>query len=117
MALEDSILNSTKKYLGLDADYDAFDQDIMMHINGAFATLRQVGFGPKDGFRITGPEETWTTLLGTDKRKEFVRDYIYCKVRLLFDPPQNSFGIEALNKTAEEFLWRINFDYEVGDND
>lgn len=108
-----SILNDVKKVLGLDKDYQAFDQDIILFINSTMGILRQVGFGPKDGFRITGSEETWTDYYGDIVKYEFVKDYIYCKVRVQFDPPQNSFGLDALNKQIDELLWRINFEFEL----
>lgn len=108
-----SILQSTKKYLGIDPDYDAFDQDITMFINSSIATLRQVGFGPLNGYSISGPDETWDDYYGDDNEYQFVKQYIYCKVRLMFDPPGNSFGISALEKSCEELIWRINNEYEI----
>jgi hypothetical protein len=37
-----------------------------------------------------------------------VKSYVYVRVRLLFDPPATSYAIEALNKTAQEYEWRLN---------
>lgn len=108
-----SILQSVKKALGLDPDYDAFDPEIIMFINSTIATLRQVGFGPSSGYSIDGPDQTWSDYFGDADEFQFVKDYIYCRVRLMFDPPGNSFGISALEKHAEELLWRINVEYEV----
>ena len=34
--MEDSILNSIKKLLGIDEYYTQFDADIIMHINSVF---------------------------------------------------------------------------------
>ena len=48
----DSILTSIKKLLGMDADYTAFDTDVIIHINTALAILCQLGVGPDKGFRI-----------------------------------------------------------------
>lgn len=108
-----SILNSIKKNLGLEADYKVFDPDIILFINSTIATLRQVGFGPEEGFRVEDESQTWEDYYGDEERFSFVKDYVYCKVRLLFDPPQNSFGQEALKSQAEEALWRINFEREL----
>lgn len=110
--IPDSILDTTKKALGLGADYDGFDPDIMMHINSVFFTLNQLGVGPQEGFAITGPTETWATFLGSDLRLNAVKSYVYIKVRLLFDPPANSFGISALEKQAAEYEWRLNVHVE-----
>ena len=42
--LENSILRTIKKMLGLDLDYEAFDVDIITHINTALMTLQQLGY-------------------------------------------------------------------------
>lgn len=46
----DSILTSVKKLLGLPADYEAFDPDIIMYINTVLMILSQMGVGLKEGF-------------------------------------------------------------------
>ena len=50
--MTNSILDSVKKVLGISPEYTEFDVDIIMHINTVFATLRQLGIGPIQGFRI-----------------------------------------------------------------
>lgn len=105
--MSDSIFNSVKKSLGLDEDYEAFDSIILLHINGVFATLNQLGIGPTLGFSIQDATPTWDAFLGTDLRMNFVKTYLYLKVRMLFDPPTTSYLIEALNKQASELEWRI----------
>lgn len=105
--VKDSILNSTKKILGIDENYDAFDLDIMTHINSVFFTLYQLGVGPSQGFRIDGPDEVWDTFLGTESPIDVVRSYIYLRVRLLFDPPATSFAITAMKEQAQEMEWRM----------
>lgn len=102
-----SILNSTKKKLGPSADYDAFDHDILVSINSAFATLFDVcGFGGKSPFRISGPDETWDEVI-FDDRIEWVKDYVFMKVKLAFDPPNNSFLIDNYKQQIQELEWRI----------
>ena len=49
----DSILTSVKKLLGLPADYEAFDPDIIMYINTVLMILTQMGVGPKEGFFLS----------------------------------------------------------------
>jgi len=51
--MEESILISTKKVLGLPEGDEAFDLDVITFINSAFSTLDQVGVGPTGGFYIT----------------------------------------------------------------
>ena len=44
--LMESILISIKKLLGIMPDYTNFDDDIIIHINTAFAMFNQLGVGP-----------------------------------------------------------------------
>jgi hypothetical protein len=106
--LADSILQSTKKLLGLDATYDAFDLDITTHINSAFSTLYQAGVGPLEGFLITGTEETWAQFIGNKMHINDVKSYVYLKVQMLFDRPTSSFGLTSVEKMLDEFIWRLN---------
>lgn len=103
-----SILISIKKLLGIPEEYTQFDQDIIIHINSVFAVLNQIGFGPIDGFRIEDDTTEWNEYLGEDNNVSMIRDYIYLKVRLLFDPPQSSALMDAINRQIGEFEWRIN---------
>lgn len=103
-----SILTSTKKVLGLAEDYTAFDEDIKMHINSVLGTLNQLGVGPAESFEIAGKEDTWEDFLGTKKNLNAVKTYMYLKVRLVFDPPTTSFGINAMKDQILEHEWRLN---------
>lgn len=105
--MEQSILKTTKKILGIDPDYDVFDIDIITHINATFSALQQIGVGPEDGFMIEDAEPTWESLLGKDPRLNNIKTYIYLKVRLLFDPPASSNLINAYNEQIKEMEWRI----------
>jgi hypothetical protein len=108
-AIPNSILDTTKKALGVDADYDAFDVDIIMHINSVFSTLQQIGGGPDNGFSIEDSSTLWSDYLGPDnKHLNMIKSYMYVKVRLLFDiNAATSFVIAALEKQATEFEYRI----------
>lgn len=107
-----SILDSTKKVLGIDAAYTAFDVDILMHINSVFSTLNQLGLGPVEGFAIEDNSTTWDTFLGTDLRLNSVKTYIYLRVRLLFDPPSTSYLITSMKEQLQELEWRLNVNRE-----
>ena len=110
----ESILNSIKKLLGIDETYEAFDTDIIMHINSVFSVLNQLGVGPEEGFYITGDTQTWTDFLGDRKDIELVKSYVYMKVRLIFDPPQSSAVMESMNRAISEFEWRANVAVDPG---
>jgi len=104
----ESILTSVKKLLGVQSDYEHFDTDIIMHINSALVTLHQLGIGPKNGFEITSDFETWNDYCSDLKQVGLVKQYLYLKVRLVFDPPSNSFVVDAINKQISELEWRLN---------
>ena len=104
---EDSILDSTKKILGLGEGYYAFDLDVITAINSALGTLGQVGVGPDIGFEISSSAETWDHLLGGDHRLNLVRSFVFLSCRLEFDPPQTSFAIASMQKQLDEKIWRI----------
>lgn len=106
--MDESILNNTKKILGIDSTYTAFDPDIMIHINSVFSTLNQLGIGPVDGFAIDDAAATWVDFLGADKRLNFVKTYVYLRVRLLFDPPTTSYLINSMKEQVQELEWRLN---------
>ncbi len=104
--MTDSILTSIKLLLGITSEYTPFDPQLVMHINSVFMILNQMGVGPDDPFMITGPNETWDEFM-EEGDIESVKEYIYCKVRLVFDPPQGSV-IDILNKRVDELEWRLN---------
>ena len=105
--MDESILTSIKKVLGVPEEYKHFDVDIIMHINTVFATLHQLGMGLEEGFMIEDNTAVWSDYLPEDPRFNFVKTYIYQKVRLMFDPPASSSLLEALNKSIAELEWRI----------
>ena len=105
--MDESILTSIKKVLGVPEEYKHFDVDIIMHINTVFATLHQLGMGPEEGFMIQDELSTWLDYLPDDPRFNFVKTYVFQKVRLMFDPPASSSLLEALNKSIAELEWRI----------
>lgn len=103
----ESILISIKKLLGIEKDYDHFDSDIIMHINGVFMILNQLGVGPKEGYSITSDVETWDSFIGEFTNLEAVKTYVYYRVRLGFDPPTVSSLLESMKRQADELEWRL----------
>lgn len=103
-----SILNSIKKVIGLVEEDHSFDVDILLHTNSVFSTLTQLGVGPVTGFEIEDDSTMWDTFLGDDPRANFVKSYVYLKVRLLFDAPSNPSVLTSMNEQIKELEWRIN---------
>lgn len=111
--LNDSILVTIKKMLGLEDEYTPFDVDIIIHINTALMTLTQMGVGPKDGYEVTDYDQTWTDFLGDMvKMLGAVKTYIYLQVKMVFDPPNNSFVMDAYKQQCEQLLFRLNVNAE-----
>lgn len=110
--MTDSILLTIKRMLGYDAEYspaNPFDVEIIIHINSNLAILTQVGVGPTAGFKITGDSETWSDfLIGRyDEYNELIKEFVYLKTKLVFDPPSSSAAIETFKEVAKQDLWRI----------
>lgn len=107
--MDDSILNSVKKMLGIEEDYNHFNPDILIAINSTFTVLCQLGVGPDQEFSITGSVETWNDFFSVcDKPINLVKSYIYLKTKLLFDPPTTGVLHEAMERQIQEFEWRLN---------
>ena len=105
--MDNSILTDIKKLLGLPAEYDVFDQDIIIHINSVFFKLRQLGIGPEKSFSITDVKSKWSDFSKEMLDYEAIKTYVYMNVRLIFDPPQNSFVVTALQEQISEYEWRL----------
>lgn len=108
----DYILASIKKLLGIQPEYKAFDDDIIIHINTVFVILNQLGVGPDEGFSISHGHEKWSDYC-TTKNENAVRTFVYLKVRLMFDPPTSSVLMDSINNTLAELEWRL---YLEGEN-
>lgn len=105
---DDSIYKTIKKLMQVPEEYNVFDFDLAIHINTAFSNLFQLGVGPTDhAFAITSDEDKWSDFLPDSPNFELVKTYIYLKVRLTFDPPSTSFGIEAVKEQIRELEWRM----------
>jgi hypothetical protein len=98
----ESILLTIKHLLGLGVDEECYDLDLIAFINSAILVLTEIGVGPKNGYAITGREETWSSFLGEGLNAKPVAGYIANKVRLMFDPPSSSFALQALKEIVLE---------------
>lgn len=123
MALELSILDSTKKILSIDPTDDSFDQDIVTQINTAFSHLQQLGIGPAAGFVIEDNTLTWDDFLpepevATDTYLPVlsaVKNNVYLRVRLVFDPPVVSYVLTAMQQQLQESDSRLSMLREATD--
>lgn len=113
----ESILNTIKKMLGIEIDYEAFDVDLIVNINMVFNILNQLGVGPAEGFAITSETETWNDYMEDNPKLQMVKTYIYLKVKQVFDPNQNSGITQAFDAQIKELEWRLNVQVDPGEND
>lgn len=107
-----SILMSVKKALNVDYDDPAFDIDIVMMINGEFMTLNQLGIGPSEGFSISDANAVWTDFSDDPTLIDTVKQYVYMRVRMIFDPPASSVVADAFNSRIQELVFRLNVQAE-----
>lgn len=112
----ESILTTIKKLLGIVEGCTDFDDVLVIYINSAFSVLHQLGVGPKEGFSIEDDEDEWTDFIRNDPSTlRNVRTYIYLKVKLMFDPPQNSALLESINRQILEHESRLNMVVDPGE--
>lgn len=109
--MDESILYTIKIMLGLEKDYDAFDTEIISYINSALFVLYQLGIGKK-GFSIFDSTALWSDYISDSTNLISVQTFVKLKVQLLFDPPSNSFAVDAINKQIDELTWRLRLEAE-----
>ena len=102
----ESILDSIKIMLGNSVDDTNFDAELIMFINGALAIINKLGVGPT-GYKISNNSNTWDEFLGDRTDLEEVKTNVYLRVRLAFDPPQNSFLVTSIKEQIGESTWYI----------
>lgn len=119
---ETSILNSVKLGIGgVPEEYTAFDSTLIIYINGVFQRFFQLGIGPATGpFVITGKDETWDEFFegGTipNEHMELCKADMILRVRLMFDPPSTSYGIENIKELIREYEWTMNAEADTAED-
>ena len=111
--MDSSILTDIKQMLGIGAEYTAFDADIIANINAAIGVLNQIGIGVEDFF-LEGDTQTWDDLVGPARCGfQIIKQYVYLKVKNVFDPPASGVVLEANNELIKELEYRLNVLYET----
>lgn len=108
--MNESVLESIKKLMGIDESYDVFDQDLIIHINSALFVAMQLGVRLQQDYTVKDPFTTWEDIC--EKVDDFValKSYVYLKAKLLFDPPTVGVLHEAMERQIQEFEWRLSFE-------
>ena len=92
--------------IGPSEDYTYFDTDLIIHINAAFSRLCQLGVGPENPFMIHGEIETWSDFIDVTYQEE-VKQYVYLKTKLMFDPPANGSVINTYKEQIDMLEWTL----------
>ena len=103
----DSVLLSTKQMLGISPEDTSFDVNVIMSINTALTILMDLGLTEVEDQIVTSDDMTWDELLGERTDIEYVKTYIYQKVKMIFDPPTSTAAIDAMQRSISELEWRI----------
>lgn len=110
-----SILDETRKALGVGAGDDVFDTELIMHINGAFADLWSQGIGPEGGFEIHDSEELWSDFTGGDPAFNQIGTLIYLQVKLVFDvfaEGMTSYVIQMFERRIDRIKFQMQAEVE-----
>lgn len=102
-----NILEDVKMYLGIPLSVDCFDSTLILHINTSIfltETISQFAY-KKDIDKSTEWREVFN---GKELLVPAIKSYICLKVRLLFDPPNNSFLTQTIERTLTELEFKIN---------
>ena len=102
-----SVLLSIKQMLGISPEDTSFDVNVIMSINTALTTLMDLGLTEVEDEIVTDDIMTWDDLLGGRTDIEYVKTYIYQKVKMIFDPPTSTAAIDAMQRSISELEWRI----------
>ena len=105
--MSDSVLSSTKQMLGISPEDTSFDVNVIMSINTALTILMDLGLTEVEDQIVTDDIMTWDDLLGGRTDIEYVKTYIYQKVKMIFDPPTSTAAIDAMQRSISELEWRI----------
>lgn len=112
MTRDDSILNTVKTMVGPEADYEAFDLDIIVHINSAFERLCELGVGPSKPYFIEDSSDTWNDFI-SDCPWQVIR-FVVLYVKKIFDPTANSTIKQAYDEELNKLEWLMNAVSETG---
>lgn len=108
----ETIFESIKKLLGFDQSYNAFDLDLMTNTQSAFGVLVQLGV---IDYSVTIDHMTkWSDLNIPGEILGMVKEYIFLKSKIIFDPPSNGTIAAAYNSRIDELEWRLNVAVDPG---
>lgn len=106
--MNNEILLTVKKALGIPPEDDYFDADLLITINSVFYILNQMGIGPEKVFSMD-PDISykWSDFDPEIKDFSVVKSYVIFKTMEFFDPPSSSSVSSSLEQKLKELEWRM----------
>lgn len=120
MNTTDTILGTTKEFIGIPLEDDSFDPEIITLIDMTMATLSQIGCGSKSSsIPVITKDYTWQEYFDHIKATDsenimLIPSYVHIKVNVLFDKTIGGSYLDALNKQIDQLEWRINDEFDKG---
>lgn len=110
-----SILKTIAKMMGPAVGDDYFNPDLIWNINAAFSRLCQLGVGNSapTPFKIDNEDAKWDDFID-EGHQEDVKQYIWLKVKMVFDPPTSTAIKAAYDERIKELEWTLREVAEVG---
>lgn len=106
-SLDDSILIDIRTACNVDESDNGFDFKLIPLTNTYISKAHDLGAG-YEGFSINGTRETWRDWLGDQGELLMsVKTWVGYKVRLLFDPPENSSMVKVFETAIEDLGYAI----------
>lgn len=106
--IDESIMKTICKMAGDNPAFSYYNTDLMVFINSALGILQSIGIGNPD-FVVTSANDKWTDFATIEL--SLIKAYVYCQVKIDFDPPQASYLIDAIQKKKDELQYRLQVTY------
>ena len=94
----------------MEPEFTQFDPDIILHINTIIQVLYQIGLNIPDGFTVIDQNNLWTEYIQDPrytKITSLIKQYIFMRVRMIFDPPSSQTLSASIQESINEMQWRI----------
>lgn len=105
VSINDNVLNSVKKMIGVNLNDNYFDLELIIYINSILVIVYQLGI--TDSVKEINSDTTWSEVIDQDeKRFNIVKSYVAQKVKMKFDTPSGSVK-DVLTEDIKEQEWRM----------
>ena len=106
--MDQSILMDVRSACSVSEDDNGFDKQLIPLINSQIMmAFHQLGIG-RNGFNVTGVDDTWEDWLGeVGEKLSAIKTWLGYSVLLLFDPPDNGTVLKAYQDTLSKLEWML----------